>query len=291
LLVFGAFILTMMEGARMKLVCSVLITFVFAQILLAQTHKAQFQTAQRAAELSSAAKGSPTMSYHIGAGDKLGITVEIGARSEKTYTVRADGSIDFLLAGGSVNAAGKTVEQLADAISRAITVERLPRVTVRIKEYVSHGVLVEGLVDLPGTHQIQRDSVPLFVIRAAAGVRPNAVLVEVGRANGDRESHLLSSRDTDDLLVSKGDRVKFRGSEESDHTGYFFLRVNVAEKRPLRSGLTLSKIAAETKFKIAAIGTYAADGNLKKREFNLKDIRRGIIADPFIGQGDIVSLR
>lgn len=230
--------------------------------------------------------------YRVGAGDRISISVNAASNTESTVWVRADGTIDFPLAGGVVRAAGKTVDQLESSISQGIRVYRLPKVRVRVVEYVSHTVRVEGLVSIPGVHAIQRETVPLFVIRAMAEVLPSATHMKIERADKAEESYSLDYVLLDRVLIRPGDTVSFRGID-GESVGYFFLTGTdvETEKRTLRKGQTLMKTIHGKKFSFAEVATYASSGEITRKLYEFKALAKGKIADPIIRQGDIVSFR
>lgn len=160
------------------------------------------------------AGSSPTSIYRVGVGDVLVIEIQNSSTSSGHYTVRNDGTIDFPLAGEYVSVADKTTDEIEGHLSESISLYSAPQVSVKIAEYVSHGVLVNGLVEVPGFHQIHRDAVPLFVIRAAAGVTQNAKRVTIKRERTlGSESYLLSSPNADRTLIFPGDSVEFTGNQ------------------------------------------------------------------------------
>ncbi|MGB5014847.1 MAG: polysaccharide biosynthesis/export family protein [Pyrinomonadaceae bacterium] len=156
---------------------------------------------------------SPTSIYRIGVGDVLMIEIQNASTSSGLYTVRNDGTVDFPLAGEYVSVADKTTDEIEGQLSESISLYSTPQVSVKIAEYVSHGVLVSGLVEMPGFHQIHRDAVPLYVIRSAAGVTQSAKRVTIKRERAlGTESYLLSSPNTDRTLIFPGDSVEFSGN-------------------------------------------------------------------------------
>lgn len=241
---------------------------------------------------------APTSVYRVGIGDVLGIEIQNAETASGNYAVRADGTIDFPLAGERVHISGQTTEEIGEALSVAVTLFQTPQITVKIREYVSHGVLVKGLVDVPGFHQIQRDAVPLYVIRAAAIISPLALGVKIDRIiGGAAESYLLISPNVDAVLVYPGDTVEFTASPDNSTIGYYFIGGNIAAggKKDLIAGTTLSQA-------LAASGGTTGNSNralLRRRNefgtiitigFEIKSLKSGKISDPRLTQGDIIEI-
>lgn len=152
----------------------------------------------------------PTSIYSVGVGDVLLIATQSAGISFGQFTVRADGTIDFPLAGERVKVIGLTTYRIESTLSDTVRLFPTTRIIVKVRDYVSHGVLVRGMVDIPGFHQIQRDAVPLFVIRATAVVNPQSDRVVIKREkDGTIESYLLSSTSADAVIVYPGDIVDF----------------------------------------------------------------------------------
>jgi len=240
----------------------------------------------------------PTGTYRIGVGDVLVINVENAATSSGSYVVRGDGTIDFPLAGEDVIVNGKTTDEIAESLTNAVKIYKTPQITVKIREYASHGVMVGGLVEVPGLHQIQRDAVPLYVIRAAAITSPRASGVTIKRQKDSGvESFLLANDDVDAVLIYPGDSVEFTGKPDSIATGYYFIGGDIATggKKELSAGLTLSKALAAAggvtgNAKRALIRRRNDSGMLITSEYELKGIISRRIPDPGLNQGDMVEI-
>lgn len=253
-----------------------------------------FEIAKRVAT----ANVSPLTVYRVGVGDVLFIEIQNGNSSSSYYTVRPDGTIDFPLAGEDVAVTGQTADEIEESLTNAVKLYEKPRIAVKVREYASHSVLVTGLVEAPGSHQLQRDALPFFVIRAAAIVSPRASGVRIIREkNAKVESFLLADKTVNDVLVYPGDLVEFTGSTDALKIVYYFIGgdISTSGKKDLSTGLTLSK---------AIIASAGAIGNVKKAsirrrneagvlvsiEYDLKGIKAGKSPDPVINQDDIVEL-
>ena len=213
-----------------------------------------------------AANVSPTGVYRVGVGDVLLIEIQNGHSTTSYYTVRPDGTIDFPLAGENVVVTGQTADDIQESLGNAVKLYEKPQIVVKVREYASHSVLVTGLVDAPGSQQLRRDAVPLYIIRAAAIVWPVASGVKITREKDAKvESFLLSDETADGVLVFPGDLVEFIGSNDASTIGYYFIggEITTSGKRDLSTGLTLSQ---------AIIASGGAKGNAKKALVRRRDV-------------------
>lgn len=111
-----------------------------------------------------------TWSYAIGPGDVLIIDVfGIEEMHDREIAVDGGGHISIPLAG-SINAAGKTPEELTTLIAARLRENymRDPQVSVNVKEAVSQFVTVDGQVLEPGNYPVLAD---MTLMRAVAGAR------------------------------------------------------------------------------------------------------------------------
>src|SRR3712207_9203005 len=74
------------------------------------------------------------------------------------------------------------------------------QLVVSVREYVSHSVVVAGLVNDPGTKALRREAMPLYVVLAEAQPRPEAGMATIVKTDGqtvqvnlDRKSTRLNS--------------------------------------------------------------------------------------------------
>ncbi len=250
------------------------------------------------AKRSANANAAATSVYRVGTGDTLLIDIKNAGAAPSYYTVQSDGTIDFPLAGENVVVGGQTPDEIEESLTEAIKLYEAPEVSVKIREYVSHAVLVNGLVEVPGFHQIQRDAVPIYVIRAAAIVDPRASGVTIKRDKDAKvKSFLLANPNADAVLIYPGDTVEFTGSGDTSTVGYYFIGGDIANsgKKDLSAGMTLSQAIMASgglkgKPKRALIRRRSESGILVTAEFEIKNINSGKIADPTLNQGDIIEI-
>ena len=154
------------------------------------------------------------------------------------------------------------------------------------------------MVENAGEKSLQREAIPLFVVRAEAGVDEKAKKALVKRAPLLKiESYDLSDANTDNVLVYPGNSVEFAG-DGSSTGGFYFIAGDIASsgQKDLTFGLTLYQ---------AVIASGGAKGNPKKAvirrknengiftmiEHNLRWIKDGKAVDPAVVPGDVIEIR
>jgi protein involved in polysaccharide export with SLBB domain len=105
--------------------------------------------------------------------------------------------------------AGFTVEEITSRIEDDLkqrSSTKHPNVSVAVNEYVSHTILVSGLVKEPGTKILKREAIPLYVVVADAQPLPEADRVAVVR-NESNESYVIDLLKPSEMnmLVRPGD--------------------------------------------------------------------------------------
>ncbi len=240
----------------------------------------------------------PSEIYKVGVGDVLFVNLKNSAHGSGYYTVRTNGTIDYPLAGENVIAADQTVDSLEKMLTSAITLFPDPQVEVKVRQYSSHKITVSGLVENSGEKSLQREAIPLFVIRAEAGVDSKANKALVKRAPLLKiETYDLSDPNTDNILIYPGNSVEFAG-DGSPTGGFYFIagEIGSSGQKDLTFGLTLYQ---------AVIASGGAKGNPKKAvirrknehgiftliEHNLRWIKDGKAVDPAVVSGDVIEIR
>jgi len=105
------------------------------------------QTTFKIAKHANFAALPPTEIYKIGVGDVLYISLKNASQGSGYYTVRADGTIDYPLAGENVIVADQTVDNVQEILASSIRTFRDAVVEVRVREYASHKITVSGMAD------------------------------------------------------------------------------------------------------------------------------------------------
>ena len=146
-------------------------------------------------EIVSRLRAKSGRSYQLGLQDVVQIKVYGHQDLDTTQTIGPDGAIS-ILPGGSIQAAGKTVDQLADEITRRIsTIVQNPIVNVSVQDYKSQpffiakplvNVMVEeinsrrisvlGAVKTPGIIKLRTPTTIMDAISQAGGLSDDADL-------------------------------------------------------------------------------------------------------------------
>ncbi|HET8783510.1 MAG TPA: tetratricopeptide repeat protein, partial [Pyrinomonadaceae bacterium] len=152
-----------------------------------------------------------TRIYRIGANDVLDVRVADSTSSESTlFTVTPAGLLEHPLLPDPMKVSGLTVDEITTLIQNDLKRRALDntKVTVGVRDYASHAILVSGLVKEAGTKIIRREAIPLYVVVADAQPLPEAARVTVMRneANQLFDIELTQSSDMN-LLVRPGDVI------------------------------------------------------------------------------------
>lgn len=257
-----------------------------------------FDVAKRA----SIANLPPTEVYKVGVSDVLFISLQNAPAKSSTYfTVLNDGSIDYPLAGGMVSVSGLTIEEIEDLLRNKISLYENPQVAVKVREYGSHSITVLGLVENAGEKYIQREAVPLFVVKAESVIKPNADQAVIRRENGELETVNLKDPKADEVLILPGDIVEFKNSitvQKSNTPQFFYIGGNIISpgQKDFYYGMTLTQAILasgglrKTSAKTIIIRRKNEQNLLESKEFNLKDIKNGKIPDPTLQAGDTIEI-
>jgi polysaccharide biosynthesis/export protein len=243
---------------------------------------------------------APTETYKVGAGDILFINLQNAGKASTYYTVLNDGTIDYPLAGSMVFVGGMTVEEIEDLLRDKIRLYENPQVSVKVREYASHPISVLGLVERTGEKNIQREAVPLFVVKAEAVVQPKATHAQIKRANAQTETLALKDPKSDEVLIFPGDIIEFTASGRGGNgEGLFYFiggEVNMAGQKEFHEGLTLSQAiiasggAKRSNIKKVTIRRKNEGGLLTPTEYSLKNIKDGKSPDPVLKAGDTIEV-
>ena len=259
--------------------------------------------------------------YRVGVGDVLDIRVLNESTSRSTlYTVSAGGLLEYPALPEPFKIAGMTTEEVAALIAselrrRAIEVE--PRVLVNVREYVSHTIIVSGLVAEPGAKIIRREEIPLYVVMADAQPLPEAARVLVkSYASGRSTEVALDDQAAMNLPLRSGDVIVV--SKKLQQFYYIGGKVGSPGQKEFHEGITLTQAimsaggelhktrsATRSWMLNARSGDAAAppaggdvqvarggpEGLLKTATYNLKEIMSGKAPDPLIEAGDRIEVR
>lgn len=238
-----------------------------------------------------------TRIYRIGANDVLDVRVADSASSESTlFTVTPAGFLEHPLLTEPMQVSGLTAEEVTARIESDLKRRALEntKISIGVRDYASHTILVSGLVKDPGTKILRREAIPLYVVVADAQPLREAARVTVMRneSNQNFEIDLTESSEMN-LLVRPGDVVTLHPNA----TQFLYIggEVKFPGEHTYRRGLTLTQalIAAGgviDKPKEIRLGRDDGRGFLIVTKFKLKDIESGKVPDPVVRPGDRITV-
>jgi len=239
-----------------------------------------------------------TKLYHVGPGDVLDVRINDAAAAQSTlFTVTPAGLLEHPLFAEPLHVSGLSVEEIGTAIETDLKRRALnesPKVSVGVRDYASHTILVSGLVKDSGTKILRREAIPLYVVVADAQPLPEAAKVTVVRSESNQTYEIdLSEPAEMNLLVRSGDVITL----QANVTQFLYIggEVKSPGEKTYRRGRTLTQalIAAggvTPKAKEARLGRDDGRGFLVVTTLKLKDIDSGKIPDPMVHPGDRIMI-
>jgi protein involved in polysaccharide export with SLBB domain len=248
---------------------------------------------------SESEDSSLTTIYRIGIGDVLDIRVRNFASGASTlFTVTEGGTIDYPILGAPFPAVGQTTDELQKRLvfefKRRALLES-PQVSVTVRQYTSHTVMITGLVASGGTKLLRREAVPLYVILAEAQSRLEAARANIMRLNQPVITVDLTDPTSLGVLVRPGDIIAITARPEL----YYYIagRINSAGQKSFQPGITLlqSILAAgglrnQTDASVE-ISREGGNGNLVTTRYTVSQIKSGKTPDPRLQPGDRIEVR
>jgi protein involved in polysaccharide export with SLBB domain len=238
-----------------------------------------------------------TATYNVGIGDVLDVRLSNASTRESTlFTVLKNGMLEYPLLNGPVSVVGLSTDEISRLLSSEIKVIKAPRVTVTVRDYTSHALVIGGLVDSPGRKILRREAMPLFAVLAEALVRPEATVATILR-NG-KEGDALSLKDDQAMamLVMPGDIIKLSGGPIAAKK-FFYVggEVSAPGEKTFREGMTLTQAllsagGASQSGKTVRVARRNASGFLSTNEYNLRSIEDGKTPDPMLEAGDRIEV-
>lgn len=235
--------------------------------------------------------------YRVGVSDVLDIRLLNSPNNRSTlFTVMPSGAIDLPMAGGAFKVAGLTPAEIQVRLAKELkrrAVEEGAQVSVGVRQYVSHSVMVTGLIVNPGTRYLRREAVPLYVVLAESQLRNDAGRVVILRAGTSGEALELSDPQTMNVTVQSGDVITVSNKPQEFY--YIGGRINFPGQKTFQPGITLLQalLAAggatrqENRVEISRAG---ADGRLVTISYRIKEIKAGTVEDPKLQPGDRVEI-
>lgn len=240
-----------------------------------------------------------TKIYRIGPNDVLDIRINDSASPQSTlFTITPSGFLEHPLLAQPLHAAGLTIDEITtqfeDELKRRALQDN-PKVSIGIRDYASHTILVSGLVKESGTKILRREAIPLYVVVADAQPLPEAARATVARSGSNETFEIELDQAVDmNLLVRSGDVISLLPNV----TQFVYIGGEVKQpgEKTYRRGLTLMQaiIAAggvTPKAKEARLGRDDGKGFLVITRYKLKEIESGKIADPVVKPGDRITIK
>ena len=237
--------------------------------------------------------------YRVGLGDVLDVRLMNSASASRStlFTVVAGGMIDVPLVGGPIQVAGLTTDEiqmrLASELKRR-AIQEDAQVSVGVRQYVSHSVMVTGLVAAPGVRILRREAVPLYVVLAESQLRNDAGRITIMRNGSMSQTLSLSDPQALNATVMSGDVITVAGQLQEFY--YIAGKINYPGQKDFRTGLTLLQAilaaggTAKQSNTTVEISREGGNGRLVTSRFDLKQIKAGGVADPKLQPGDRIEV-
>ena len=239
-----------------------------------------------------------TKIYRVGPNDVLDIRINDDASQSTLFTITASGLLEHPMLSEPLPAGGLTTDEISNRLASEIKRRALmdnPKVSVGVRDYASHTILVSGLVKDSGTKILRREAIPLYVVVADAQPLPEAARATVLRneSNQTFEVELAQSSEMS-LLVRAGDVITLHPNV----TRFVYIggEIKLPGEKTYRRGLTLTQaiIAAggvTPKAKEASLGRDDGKGFLVVTRYKLKEIESGKVQDPVVKPGDRITIK
>lgn len=239
-----------------------------------------------------------TRLYRVGPGDVLDIRINDSQAPQSTlFTITPGGLLEHPLLAEPLHVGGLSVEEISSNIEGDLKRRALmetPKVSVAVRDYASHTILVSGLVKDSGTKILRREAIPLYVVVADAQPLPEAARVTLVRSEANEAYDIDLAQPAEmNLLVRPGDVITLHANA----TQFLYIggEVKSPGEKTYRRGLTLTQalIAAggvTNKAKEARLGRDDGHGFLTVTRVKLKDIESGKIPDPQVRPGDRIMI-
>lgn len=232
--------------------------------------------------------------YRVGVGDVLDIRLLNSFTPRSTlYSVIEGGLIDLPVAGGPIAVAGLTTEEIQRRIASELkrrAVEEGARVSVGVRQYASHSVIITGLVSNPGTRFLRREAVPLYVIMAEAQARLDAGRVAIMRLGTEKHVIDLSDPSALNFMIRPGDMLSVTAPPQEFY--YVGGRIGYPGQKMFQPGITLLQailaaggLTRKSDY-VIELSREGKAGLLTTTTFKLKEIKTGKIQDPRLQPGD-----
>ncbi len=244
------------------------------------------------------AAADPISIYRVGAGDVLDVRLlNLPTNRSTLFTVTAGGLLEYPLLSEPLQVAGLTTDEIGARLAYELkrgAINEHPEVAVAVREYVSHTIIVSGLVSDPGTKVLRREAIPLYVVIADAQLRPEAGQVVIdSRATGQKTTVDLTNQAALRMLVYTSDIVTI----EARPRQFFYIggQVGSPGQKDFHRGMTLTQAILASGGELSRKGTVKImrqnkDGLLTTASYSLKDILSGRSPDPILEPDDRIGV-
>jgi len=239
-----------------------------------------------------------TKIYRVGPNDVLDIRINDNASQSTLFTITASGLLEHPMLGEPLQAGGLTTDEISSRmeseLKRRAVIEN-PKVSVGVRDYASHTILVSGLVKDSGTKILRREAIPLYVVVADAQPLPEAARVTVLRNESNKVFDIELTQSSEmNLLVRPGDVITLHPNVAQ--FVYISGEVTQPGEKTYRRGLTLTQAIMSAggvtrKAKEAQLGRDDGKGFLVVTQFKLKEIESGKVQDPIVKPGDRITIK
>ena len=250
-------------------------------------------------EGNAAAKDLPlTKIYRVGPNDVLDIRINANTLESTLFTITSSGFLDHPMLAEPLHAGGLTTDEIGSRMEEEFKRRALmdnPKVSVGVRDYASHTILVSGLVKDSGTKILRREAIPLYVVVADAQPLPEAASVTVLRNESNETFDIELTQSSEmNLLVRPGDVITLHPNVMQ--FVYISGEVTQPGEKTYRRGLTLTQAIMSAggvtpKAKEARLGRDDGKGFLAVTKFKLKDIETGKVQDPVVKPGDRITIK
>ena len=253
---------------------------------------------EAAAKEAAARELALTKVYRVGPGDVLDVRINDTTTPQSTlFTITPAGLLEHPILAEPMQVGGLSVEEISANVESDLKRRALmesPKVSVAVRDYASHTILVSGLVKDSGTKVLRREAIPLYVVVADAQPLPEAAKVTVVRSETNQTYEMDLAQPAEmNLLVRPGDVITLHANA----TQFLYIggEVKSPGEKTYRRGLTLTQalIAAggvTNKAKEARLGRDDGNGYLTVTKVKLKDIESGKVPDPLVRPGDRIMI-
>jgi protein involved in polysaccharide export with SLBB domain len=236
--------------------------------------------------------------YRVGIGDVLDIRLRRAPTDQSTlFTVTSHGMLEHPILARPFKVVGLTTDEISGrigAVLKSRAVDENPEVLVGVREYVSHAILVSGLVMNPGTKVLRREAIPLYVVLADAQTVPEAGrAVIIAKETGEVIIVELADAKAMNVLVRPGDVINVQANPQ----WFFYIggEVRTPGEKSFHRGITLTQailIAGGLTRKSNEIQLAREGVNklLELRRYKLNEINSGKLPDPLIQPGDRITV-